>query len=315
MIELKNVSKKYNDSFALDNISLKVCKGEFFVLLGESGSGKSTLLRTINGLISHDSGEILIDGKKLEDCDLLSLRRDIGYVVQSTGLFPNMNVYQNISIVPNLLKWDKKVIQNRVIEMLSLMRLDPDKYLTKFPNELSGGEAQRIGVARALAADQSILLMDEPFGALDPITRTKLQGEIIRIQRKLQKTIVFVTHDIVEAIKLADRVAIMSEGKLLSMGTPLDVLRDNSDFVRGFLGSDSYINILSKYRVGEFLNFGEEVQSSISLKSDSSLKDALNIFIRYGVSHVNVINEAGSYLGYISLEKIITLFNGEKYAE
>ena len=194
MIRLENITKKFDDRVVVNNVNLDIAEGEFFVLLGQSGGGKSTIMRMINGLIPHDSGTIEVFGKNISEFDLLSLRRQIGYVVQNTGLFPNMNVYQNIATVPKLLKWDQEKINDRVIEMLELVRLDPKIYSHKYPNELSGGEAQRIGVARALAADQSIILMDEPFGALDPITRSELQDELLKIQKQLNKTIIFVTH-------------------------------------------------------------------------------------------------------------------------
>ena len=251
MIEFKNIVKTYDGVGAVDNLSLKIEEGELCVLLGVSGCGKSTSLNMINRLIEPDSGEIFINGKNVKDFQIEELRRSIGYVVQSIGLFPNMTVAQNISIVPNLKKWDKKKTQERVRELIQMVGLDVDQYINKYPSQLSGGEAQRIGVARALAADPSILLMDEPFGAVDPLNRTNLQNEFIKLQKELHKTVVFVTHDIGEAMKMGDKIALVSKGELQWYGTPKELLnnKDNA-FVRDFMGNDSYsitLNVLVEY--------------------------------------------------------------------
>lgn len=311
MIRLENITKKFDDRVVVNNVNLNIAEGEFFVLLGQSGGGKSTIMRMINGLIPHDSGTIEVFGKNISEFDLLSLRRQIGYVVQNTGLFPNMNVYQNIATVPKLLKWDREKINDRVMEMLELVRLDPKIYSYKYPNELSGGEAQRIGVARALAADQSIILMDEPFGALDPITRSELQDELLKIQKKLNKTIIFVTHDLVEAVKLADRIAILSEGKVQALGTPYEIISDTSDYVKGFLGKDSFINILSKYSVNDFYVPNEKGASRVSISSSETMKDALNLFIKHSVDQLCVTDEQDIQVGTLSFKTIINMFDGD----
>ncbi|WP_068455771.1 ABC transporter ATP-binding protein [Aedoeadaptatus pacaensis] len=311
MISLENVTKKFGDRVVVNNVSLDIAEGEFFVLLGESGGGKSTIMKMINGLIPHNSGSISIFGKDISEFDLLTLRRQIGYVVQNTGLFPNMNVYQNIATVPKLLKWDQKAINDRVLEMLELVRLDPKIYLNKFPNELSGGQAQRVGVARALAADQSIILMDEPFGALDPITRSNLQDELLKIQKQLNKTIVFVTHDLVEAVKLADRIAVMEEGSIAALGTPYEIISSTSEFVKGFLGKDSFINILAKYFVKDHYTPNKKTTSQLNVKTSETMKDALNMFIKCGATELGVVDDQGTPVGTLDLQSIITMFQGE----
>src|SRR3954465_1423569 len=212
MIVFKDVVKSYNGVIAVNKLNLTVEQGELCILLGLSGCGKSTSLNMVNKLIEADSGSIYINGKNINEFKDEDLRRNIGYAVQSTALFPHMTVSQNISIVPKLLKWKKEKIQSRVEELLELVGLDVKSYMGKYPNQLSGGEAQRVGVARALAADPEILLMDEPFGAVDPIVRADLQLELNRLQRELGKTIVFVTHDIDEAFTVADHVVIFRKG-------------------------------------------------------------------------------------------------------
>jgi osmoprotectant transport system ATP-binding protein len=200
---------------ALDNVSLSVPKGNIVVLVGPSGCGKTTLLRLTNKLDSPTNGHILINGKDIHELDGVKLRQGIGYVIQDIGLFPNKTIGENIAVVPRLHNWDKKKIQNRTDELLRMVRLNPEKYRQRFPSELSGGQQQRIGVARALAAGPDILLMDEPFGAIDPINRKELQDEFLNLQGKLKKTVVFVSHDIHEAIKLGDRIALLNHGKLI----------------------------------------------------------------------------------------------------
>jgi osmoprotectant transport system ATP-binding protein len=250
MIELVNVTKEYPGTVAVKDLTFEVGDGEFCVLIGPSGCGKSTTLRMINRLIEATSGTLLIDGTDIRDYRPEELRRKIGYAIQSVGLFPHMTVAQNISVVPGLLKWETSRIDKRIGELLDLFGLDPSAYKGKYPRELSGGEAQRVGVARALAADPSILLMDEPFGALDPITRESLQNEFARIQRGLKKTIVFVTHDIDEAIRLAARILIMREGELVQYDTPENILTSPGDkFVLEFIGTDRALKRLARLPV------------------------------------------------------------------
>ena len=236
LIQFNHISKKYNDDAVVDDISFTVDKGELFVLIGPSGSGKTTTLKMINQLIPISEGAIHVNDKDIHDYDMQDLRFNIGYVLQQIALFPNMTVEENITIVPEMKKWSKEKMTDRVTELLDLVRLDPDKYRAREISELSGGEQQRIGVARALAADPDILLMDEPFSALDPISRKSLQDDLIDLQKQLKKTIVFVTHDMQEAVRLGDRIALMYQGHIEQIGTVDDILNHpKNDFVEEFL--------------------------------------------------------------------------------
>jgi osmoprotectant transport system ATP-binding protein len=226
MIELQKVSKSFDNglTFAVKEIDLDVQPGELLVLLGESGCGKTTTLKTINRLIEPTSGKIIINGDDTSQIDPVNLRRGIGYVFQEIGLFPHINIAGNIGMVPKLLGWPDDRIKSRTDELLNLVSLEPDKFQNRMPDELSGGQQQRIGVARALAAGSKIMLMDEPFGALDPITRTKLIEEFAKIQKELELTVVMVTHDVLEALILADRIAIMQSGEILALGKPVELI-------------------------------------------------------------------------------------------
>lgn len=243
MIKFEHVSKVYTDGFkAVDSVDFEIPEGEFLVLIGPSGSGKSTTMKMINRMIPHTNGTISIDGKDITQLNPSELRRNIGYVIQQIGLFPHYTIEKNIAIVPELKGWDKEKIKARVRELLIMVDLDPEIYGNRYPKELSGGQQQRVGVARALASNPRVLLMDEPFGALDPITRDQLQDQIISLQRKLKKTIVFVTHDMDEALKLGDRIAIMRDGKLLQIDSPEKILQEPaSEFVEEFIGKDRII--------------------------------------------------------------------------
>jgi osmoprotectant transport system ATP-binding protein len=240
MIELKNVSKTYDGkTIIVDNLNLKVEKGELVVLVGESGCGKTTTMRMINRLEELTSGSIFINGKDIMQQNPIELRRNIGYVIQKVGLFPHLTVAKNIATVPQLEKKPKEEIEKRVIELLELVDLSPDDYKDRYPNELSGGQQQRVGVARALANDPDINLMDEPFSALDPLTRDQLQNELLKLQTELHKTIVFVTHDIDEAIKIGDRIAVMKDGKIVQHDSPENILKNPaSEFIENFVGKD-----------------------------------------------------------------------------
>ncbi len=248
MIVLDEVSKRYaKDTVAVDSLSMDIPGGEICVLVGPSGCGKTTTLQMINRLVEPSSGRILIDGDDVTSMDVVALRRKIGYVIQQGGLFPHRRVADNVAVVPRLLGWDRQRIALRVGELLELVGLDPDQYARRFPHELSGGERQRVGVARALAADPPVLLMDEPFGAVDPATRHRLQGELLDLQTALEKTIVFVTHDIDEAARLGDRIAVLSQGGVLEQyDTPVDVLgRPATAFVADFVGTDRGVRRLA----------------------------------------------------------------------
>jgi osmoprotectant transport system ATP-binding protein len=252
VIVLDGVTKRYGDKSAVEELSLEIGEGEVCVLIGPSGCGKTTTLRMINRLIEPTSGRIEIDGEDTAALSPEQLRRGLGYVIQSVGLFPHLTVEANIGVVPRLLGWSAERIHERARELLGLVGLDPDEYLGKHPSELSGGEAQRVGVARALAADPPILLMDEPFGAVDPLNRERLQGEFARIQRELGKTVVLVTHDIDEAIRLADRIAIMRAGRLMQYDTPEEILeRPANKFVHDFVGSDRALKRLVRMPVAD----------------------------------------------------------------
>lgn len=254
MIVLEDLTKRYADKVAVDGLSLEVGDGEVCVLIGPSGCGKTTTLRMINRLIEPDGGRVLIDGEDVAALPVDELRRGLGYVIQSVGLFPHLTVADNIGVVPRLLNWQKDRIARRADELLALVGLEPKEYRDAYPGKLSGGEAQRVGVARALAADPPVLLMDEPFGAVDPLNRERLQSEFARIQRELRKTVVFVTHDIDEAIRLADRIAIMREGRLEQFDTP-EVLLDRpaNRFVHDFVGADRALKRLARVRVSDVM--------------------------------------------------------------
>ncbi|WP_291429046.1 ABC transporter ATP-binding protein [Deinococcus sp.] len=254
MIELHHLEKRFGGSLAVQDLNLIFPDGELTALLGPSGCGKTTTLRMINRLTEPSGGRVLLGGQDTRTLKPEALRRGIGYVIQQVGLFPHLNVAQNVATVPDLLGRDRRATAARVDELLDLVGLDPDTFRHKRPGELSGGQAQRVGVARALAADPPVLLMDEPFGALDPLARDRLQDAFRDIQRRLRKTVVMVTHDIDEALRLGDRVALMNAGRLEQFGTPDDLIyRPVSDFVRQFLGEDAALRQLAGQPVGRFM--------------------------------------------------------------
>ena len=240
-IELREVFKTFGDGpSALAGVSLRVPEGRVLVLLGRSGSGKTTALKLVNGLVKPDAGLVRALGEDVSQADLIALRRRIGYVIQEVGLLPHLTVAQNVGLVPELLRWDAGRIGSRTRDMLDLVRLDPDRFGPKRPSELSGGERQRVGLARALCADPPLLLMDEPFGALDPLTRRRLQEEFRELQQRLSKTVLLVTHDVAEAMRLADEVAVMDAGRVLQQGAPREVLAHPAPgFVSEFLAASA----------------------------------------------------------------------------
>lgn len=240
-IEFKNVSKKFKNSkgTAVKNATLNIEGGSFVVILGSSGSGKTTLLKMVNGLYNKTEGEIYINGKEIESIDKINLRRNIGYVIQQNGLFPHMNIYENIATVPKIFKWEKEKINYKVDELLNLVDLSHE-YKFKFPHQLSGGQQQRVGIARALAGNPSILLMDEPFASLDALTRSNLQDELLRIHKTEKKTILFVSHDIGEAIKLGDKIIVMDKGKILQYDTPYNIINHPAD--------EFIVNLISAFK-------------------------------------------------------------------
>lgn len=314
MIVLKNVTKRFGNQIAVDNLSMELKKGELCVFVGESGCGKSTTLRMINRLIDADEGTIEINQKNIHDYNGEELRRRIGYVVQSTGLFPHMNVRENISVVPRLLNWKEDRILERVKELIALVGLDVKAYINKYPSELSGGEAQRIGVARALAADPEIILMDEPFGAVDPLNRANLQNEFLKIQKQLKKTVIFVTHDIDEAMKMGDKIAIMSKGILRNFASPEDTLLSDDEFVKSFLGSETYIKILSRFRVKEHMRPQVGADMPYHADCEANLRDVLAQMIEYGADSM-CVKENGKITGTVLLSDILNLFQKGRKGE
>ena len=236
LVEFREVSFAVNDGWPIiDRLSLRVEHGEALVLLGESGCGKTTTLRLVNRLLSPTSGEVLVEGKATTEWDVIRLRRRTGYVIQEAGLFPHFTVAQNVALVPNLEGWDATRVRARVHELLSLVGLDPEKFADRYPRELSGGQRQRVGVARALAADPPLLLMDEPFGALDPLTRASLQKEFAELKARLGKTVIFVTHDVREALLLGSRIALMDAGRIVLLETPAGFLSSKNELAQSYL--------------------------------------------------------------------------------
>jgi osmoprotectant transport system ATP-binding protein len=288
MIEFRQVGKTYpgSQSPVVTDLSFEVLEGEICVLVGPSGCGKTTTMRMVNRLIEITEGEILIDGEPNTAMSATRLRRKIGYAIQQIGLFPHRTIADNIGTVPHLLGWNKDRIRDRVDELLELVGLPPDEYRDRYPAELSGGQQQRVGVARALAADPPIMLMDEPFGAVDPITRERLQDEFLRIQEDLRKTIVFVTHDIDEAIKLGNKIAILERGGVLAQyDTPETILANpNSEFVASFVGADRILKRLSLVRVGDMRlePANGEAEDLPRIDGNLTVRDALSEIIGSG---------------------------------
>jgi len=306
MIEIDSVTKSYGDRQVVDRLSMTVAAGEFCVLLGSSGCGKSTTLRMINRLIATDSGSIRVAGQDIRNVPPEALRRRIGYAIQSIGLFPHWTIEDNIATVPRLLKWPQARRRDRVTELLDLFRLEPATYRSKYPHQLSGGEQQRVGVARALAADPELLLMDEPFAAVDPITRDTLQAELANIHRATAKTIVFVTHDIEEALRLATRIAVMQEGRIAQLGSPLDILEHPaSDFVAEFMGGQGIgLKLLSVRKIADRVRRSETAEGE-ALSVDTSLRDALSAMMLRRADRLPVCDAEGRNVGVITLADLV----------
>lgn len=300
MIELDQLSKTYTQKDgtqvkAVDAVSLKVAEGEICVFLGPSGCGKTTTLKMINRLINPTSGRVLLNGQDTSGIDEVELRRHIGYVIQQIGLFPNMTIEENITIVPRLLGWDKKRCQERATELMAMVALDRKKFLKRYPRELSGGQQQRIGVIRALAADAPVLLMDEPFGAVDPINRESIQNEFFQMQRQLNKTVIMVSHDIDEAIKLGDKVAVFRAGKLVQFDNPDTLLaRPKDDFVSAFVGQDHTLKRLLLVRAGE------AATTPATAQPDVSCDQALALMDDQDARYLTIIDADNRALGYLT---------------
>ncbi|GIH18156.1 ABC transporter ATP-binding protein [Rugosimonospora africana] len=310
-ITLERVGKRYPDGTdAVNSLSLDIPAGELVVLIGPSGCGKSTVLRMINRLIEPTSGRILLDGADVNSGDAVDLRRRIGYVIQNTGLFPHQTIRANVATVPKLLGWSRRRIDDRVTELLDLVGLDPARYGKRYPHELSGGQRQRVGVARALAADPVVLLMDEPFSAVDPIVRVRLQDEFLRLQATVRKTIVMVTHDIDEAVRMGDRIAVLSQGGTLQQyASPAALLSTPAnDFVREFIGSDRGIKRLTVLPVPRdgltSVSTVDDVQAGPSVSPGSSLRDALAALLDGGTGWVAVRDDDGTALGVLTPTQI-----------
>lgn len=280
MIEFKNVTKRYGEKVVVNDASFRVKEGEFFVLIGPSGSGKTTTLKMINRLIPLTEGYIYFKEKPVSDYEVYEMRWDIGYVLQQIALFPHMTIKENIAQVPQMKGWSDKKIDKRIDELMRMVGLDPDTYKERKPAELSGGQQQRVGVIRALAADPPVILMDEPFSALDPITRESLQDDLIALQKEIKKTIVFVTHDIKEAMKLGDRICLFNEGYIEQIGTPDEfITTPKNDFVKTFIGYNTKDN--NKLKLGEFVGESNRIVNDSEypeLSSDALMEDAYDVF-------------------------------------
>jgi osmoprotectant transport system ATP-binding protein len=301
MIEFQNVSKSYAGILAIDSLSLRVQKGEFLVLIGPSGSGKSTALKLINRMLDHDQGRILFDGHEIYSFDVRDLRRRMGYAIQSVGLFPHWTVARNIGTVPQLLGWHASRIAQRVNELLSLLDLDPGMFAGRLPHELSGGQQQRVGVARALAADPAVLLMDEPFGALDPVTRSALQLELKRIHQLSGKTVIMVTHDMDEALLLATRIVVLNRGRVEQIATPLRLLTEPANnFVLDFVGgADLGIKRLSLLPLAPLVQPGPRIADAPELPLGANLREAVACLAAHQAEALNVQDSHGNFVGCI----------------
>ncbi|EKM0362885.1 ABC transporter ATP-binding protein [Cronobacter turicensis] len=305
MIEFQQVSKFYDGGAAVKELSLTFAEGAFSVLIGTSGSGKSTTLKMINRLVEHDAGEIRFAGEEIRQFSPEALRRRMGYAIQSVGLFPHWTVAQNVATVPQLLKWPKARIQARVDELLALLGLAPDAFRDRYPHQLSGGQQQRVGVARALAADPEVLLMDEPFGALDPVTRSALQQEMRRIHQLLGRTIVLVTHDIDEALGLAEHLVLMDNGEVVQQGAPLTLLTaPRNDFVRDFFGrSELGVRLLSLKQVADFIEPGAGEGAPVA--DTLTLREAMSVFVERQCEALSVVDAQGAHRGVLRFRHLV----------
>ena len=306
-IKFENICKFYDGAAAITDLNLHIQQGELLVLLGPSGSGKSTVLKMVNRMTSHDAGQIFFNGREINSFNIQDLRRRMGYAMQSVGLFPHRTVAHNIATVPKLLGWDAQRVQARVNELLKLLTMDPEQYASRYPHQLSGGQQQRVGVARALAADPDVLLMDEPFGALDPVTRAALQLALKKIHRATGKTILFVTHDIDEALLLATRIVLLNHGRIAQVGTPLELLqRPANEFVADFLGrSDLGLKQLSLRSITSHIKAIEGPEPSHTVAHTATLREAISQMATLHVSSLSVIDESGTVLGQVKAADLL----------
>lgn len=318
MIEFQDVTKVFENAQepAVKNLQIQIYEGEIVVLVGPSGCGKTTTMKMINRLVDPTEGKIILDNQDVSKVDPLELRRNIGYVIQHIGLFPHLTVEENIATVPKLKKWSKEAIAERVNELLKLVGMESEIVKQKMPRQLSGGQQQRIGLARAMAADPPIMLMDEPFGALDPITRERLQNEFLGIQQDVRKTIVFVTHDIDEAVKMGDRIAVMRDGEVVQYDTPNAILSTPADqFIANLTGEDRAIKYLSLVDVSRaFIQYDDLKKSRGTNKCidhNASLKEALIVMLENGLLQLDV-RKHKDVIGYISLQKMVEVVSSKK---
>ena len=304
MIDLQNVSKIYAHAAgapqALDSVNLHIARGELVVLIGASGSGKSTLLKMINRMEQPSAGQVLLHGQDIAQMPVRQLRLRMGYVIQSVGLFPHWTVARNIGVVPTMLGWKADRVAQRVTELLTLFDLHPATYGPRYPHQLSGGQQQRVGVARALAGDPEVLLMDEPFGALDPLIRAALQDEVKRIHQASGKTIVMVTHDIDEALRLGTKIVLLEQGRIAQVGTPLQMLsQPANEQVADFVGrSDVGIKLLSLQSAGSLMQVGA-AQAGPDLPASATLREAVSALVLHGCDSLNLLDDAGEHAGVL----------------
>ena len=301
MIEMKNISKKVGNKIILDDISLKIDEGSFVVFIGPSGCGKTTTLKLMNKLIEPTSGEIYIDGKPISKEDPIKLRRNIGYVIQSIGLFPHLTIRENIELIPKLKKdQTDEEIEEKTLELMKMVGLNPNEFLDKYPSELSGGQKQRIGLVRAIATDAKIILMDEPFSALDPITRNQLQEWLYSLQEELKKTIVFVTREMDEALKLADKICIMKDGKVQQYDTVENLLRNPAnEFVRNFIGSDRLWSTPEYIKARDIM-----IKNPVSVQSSRTVIQGMEIMRTNKVDSLLVKDKEDNFIGIITIKEL-----------
>ncbi|WP_428911780.1 ABC transporter ATP-binding protein [Niallia sp. Krafla_26] len=305
MIKFEKVTKRYDDgTVAVEGLDLEIHRGEFFVIIGPSGCGKTTTLKMMNRLLPLSDGMIFIDGKEINEYDIHDLRWNIGYVLQQIALFPHMTIEENITVVPEMKKWSKEKMKQRAHELMEVVGLDPNTYSDRKPSQLSGGEQQRVGVIRALAANPGIILMDEPFSALDPISREKLQDDLLFLKKELKKTTVFVTHDMQEALKLADRICIMKDGKIVQVGTPQELMHQPAnEFVKQFVGDNSFRG--EEMNLGKFLlpiDDTRTTESSITVSVSAPLKELLE---KLSDEDQLAVEQDGEIIGMINRQRII----------
>lgn len=312
MIEYRNVRKYYGDQLIIQDVSMRVEEGEFVVIIGPSGCGKTTTVKMLNRLVEASDGSILIDGVDNKQMDLIQLRTRIGYVIQQIGLFPNMTVEENISVVPQILKWEKDKIKERVRELLAMVHMPYEQYAKKYPRQLSGGQQQRIGVLRALAVNPPIIIMDEPFGALDPITREILQNEVKKIQRNLHITVLFITHDMHEAMKLADRIVFMDQGRILQEASPREmVLHPANETVAQFIRLQEVETQSEPKTAGDLMRPAAapaEPEDAVYVRAEDSLESLGRDYDLSGGKKIYVQDQSGTVVGEITAESLILNF-------